>query len=647
MKRADAAAVAGLVLAIAGAYAWYEPSVRVDSDRHFHRAVSRLASRGGTVPAMPQVEDMGWGQGFPDKEYLYHLVSSWALRLGGEAGFRLSSLLWAALALTALYVLCRLALPPPHAFALAIGAGLASGYWGYRLMLVRPCVLAIAAALWLAVGLLTRRRWLAGVAAAVFILGYHAIYVPLLILLAFTVVHRADPLARKAALTGVAGLALALVLNPYFPSTLKMIVGQILVALTATHARGIGVEVTPLSTAEFLRTFSGPLAATVFCVARPWILPYGDPQGRRRLTLVLGLALVFWGLALWTPRAGEYAVPFSAVALAHAVFDLSRRAQSAVVAVVLALQVPSHLHDHQPTPSDRYALSVAPAIEHLPPDAAGKKVLNCAFDEGSTLLDLRPDVRFVDAMDPTALELSSPELARAREQLEEGEAPDPWWIAHGLFHAQFVLCGYPAAIDALDADPRFARIYPPRGVHPSGPHHDLFAVREDAVPAVRRFEVLSAHGPLGELQVGPEQAYLDLQRASPPRGAGGCVRLRPVVGEEAKRAEVALLGGGPRISLLRGGRPLFVSDPPLARARWNAVLVPLPAEPGAPEELTLEVCPDAGASWWGTSLSLWTWADIERLCGPAAPTPPGASTDVERRTCLASVALAPEGARPP
>ncbi|HEX4621751.1 MAG TPA: hypothetical protein VH208_09320, partial [Myxococcaceae bacterium] len=568
MKRADAVALVGLALAVAGAYGWYEQSTRIDSDRHFHRAVSRLASGLGYVKTLPQVEDMGWGQRFPDKEYLFHVFSTWGLRLAGEVGFRLSALLWAALALWALYALCRLALSPPYAFAVTIAAGLANAYWAYRLMLVRPLVLAIAAALWLAVGLLTRRRWLTALSAAVFILGYHAIYVPLLIILVVAGAHRFDRDARRTALAGVIGLAVGIVLNPYFPSTVQMMIGQISVALTGGGAKGIGVEVQALSTAEFLRLFAGPLVATLFCIGRPWLFPSGDPGARRQILLLIGLALAFWGLAFWTPRAGEYAVPFSAVALAHGVADLSRRMRTAAVGLVLALQVPSHLADHQPTPSDRYEAAVAPAIEHLPREAAGKKVLNCAFDEGSTLLDLRPDVRFVDAMDATALEGLAPQLAKAREDLEEGRAGEPWWIAHDLFRAQFVLCGYPAAIEAMDADPRFARIYPPRGSTPRGPHHDLFAVREGAIPAVRRFEVLGEHGPLGQLRLSPDQVMLDLQRSPMPRGPGGCLRVRPLLEDPLVRPEVAVLGGGPRIVLRAGERTLYETVPPLTRARW-------------------------------------------------------------------------------
>ncbi len=186
----------------------------VDPDRHYHLALSRAGAENGRVTALPQLADIGWDKKFVDKEYLFHVFTSWAYRLGGESGVEWLMLLLAFGMASALYALCRSGAPPLTAFTLVAVGALLNEWFIYRLMMLRPQVLAIGLSLVVAVALLRRMTLLAAAAALAFALAYHAIYVPLgLAVFALLASPQDRALWRTAAATAI-GVAAGVLANP-------------------------------------------------------------------------------------------------------------------------------------------------------------------------------------------------------------------------------------------------------------------------------------------------------------------------------------------------------------------------------------------------------------------------------------------------
>ncbi len=57
-----------------------------DPDRYYHLGLAAITSKQGLPATLPQVEDLGWGRYFPDKEFLFHAATGAADWLAGPSG---------------------------------------------------------------------------------------------------------------------------------------------------------------------------------------------------------------------------------------------------------------------------------------------------------------------------------------------------------------------------------------------------------------------------------------------------------------------------------------------------------------------------------------------------------------------------------
>jgi hypothetical protein len=168
-----------VALAIAFWYwLWFLPPKLLgsaDPDRYYHLALSRLIAEQGWIPkSLPQVEDLGWGNYFPDKEFLFHVLTGAAWSGGGSAAvLALVPLIGIALVLAVHSELDRILKPLPAALISIVGSVATCGLL-FRLVLLRPHLLAMLAFCLLVLAVLRERPRLAGLAAAAFALGYHA-----------------------------------------------------------------------------------------------------------------------------------------------------------------------------------------------------------------------------------------------------------------------------------------------------------------------------------------------------------------------------------------------------------------------------------------------------------------------------------------
>ncbi len=333
--------------------------------------------------------------------------------------------------------------------------------------MLRPHLFAIFFFCLLLVAILRGRGWLAMLAAAGYALTYHAFYIPLMVIgVAFLLPWPGLPRARGCWLWALGGLLAGTVLNPYFPSTLVMSWIHLKLALGIGAAPGLlsGTEVQAISLRESIHYFGFlPLALAGTTALLWWRRLRPSPESAAIWFLFL-LSAALTLMSLKNSRATEYAVPCVILLVGYALAAAPRPDRwllAALAAVVLAQGQAAWIYYEdcwqRPQGGDTPAYMAAVAL--LPPEAAGRKVFNCQWEAGSYLLFQRPDVRFVDLLEPALLWQADPRRYRLRARLIFGLEADPHRVLREDFDADFVLCGTPAMNAQMAADPgRFVQI---------------------------------------------------------------------------------------------------------------------------------------------------------------------------------------------
>ena len=475
------------VAAILGAYYWiYSLPPRMlgglDPDRYYHLALSRLISEHGLLKSLPQVEDLGWGRYFPDKEFLFHALTGAADRLGGsDLVLMMVPLLGMAIALCLYLELSRRIRPLP-AMLLAALVPLLTPAFLFRLTLLRPHLLAILCfCLLLAAVLRGKPRWTA-VACAGFVLAYHAFFVVLAVTGICWWLRRQPGFAgSRFWLWCLAGLAVGIVINPYFPSNLEMgwLSLRLALRMETLSQLGQGIELAALPLPKLLALYGFiPAALLATIIAIRWRKPAAG-EDLSRLWFLLLVTGVFWGMGTRSPRAMEYAVPACILMLGYASLLLAWRWWIPLCLALLAgiqgyVAMLSYL-DFWQHPRQGAHDTYAAVIAQIPGEAAGKKVFNCEWEAGAFIFYDRPDLRFVDLLEPAFLWTVSKEKYMVRQGLLQGAFADPHLVLRGVFKADYVLCGAPKLIRQMDADPTSFTTLP--GMQ--GEKVRLFAVRPD------------------------------------------------------------------------------------------------------------------------------------------------------------------------
>jgi hypothetical protein len=637
------------------------PSHLGDTDRYYHLALSRMLADAHAfhLETLPQAEDLGWGSYFPDKEFLFHVLTSIGYRFASDRGAEAASLLVASGAAVILFWFALAYLSPFEAFACAFAAFFTHSFV-FRMLLLRPHVLAIFFFLLLNAAILRRRPLLAALASAGYMLAYHAFYVPLFCLcLAAALACFESPQERRKLhrLCGFAlvGWLVGIVVNPYFPSNVQMgILHARLPFLAGGALRGesFGSELYPLAGPGLVKFYYFPFLILLGTLAARRLEDFAT-----RFLLVLGL--VFGALSFQTVRAGEHFVPITGLLLPLLVASLPRRRALAFAAAGLQAAVLAWISVTEASfvPDAPLYDSIRRAVAAIPPGEA--KVYNCEWDTAPFLLYARPDLRFVDLLDPSFLYLAWPGAYQARKDLATGRITDPRGLVHGLFHADYVLCRNPGLVAQLEADPGFRRLYPSRA---GGSAVALFRAETAPNPAfVRRlrFRVLSleeagqaqrylpsASEKLDAFDVPGFSVVLGLRDARRPAGAS-CARVSADP-EEVKRLQGARflgLGGGGAIRAWRNGRLVFASGPEYPRARSVQALARLDPPLRATDRIDALVCSSAAAPFWTAALSLWSMEAARKVCGAKAEAEGGRSRpdsaalfSTDQESCLGTMA---------
>jgi hypothetical protein len=649
-----------------------------DPDRYYHLAVSRQFAQDGFLRTIPQVVGLGWDQAFQDKEFLFHVLTGAAWWLWGEGGTT-GLTPWLASAVVAVLTLaCVRGLGPLQA-ALCVVAGLVvNTELMQRLLLLRPHVLAMVFFACMLLALRARSRWGLFAGSALFVLAYHAFFIPLALLgLTFLYGVKRGRHWMNLALFGVAGLGVGILVNPYFPG--NVILGLEHLSLALNKGLGgpvdIGQESVPIRSDLFVEAF----AFQGFClVAGVWAWRHSKRTADDRVgqdqELLLLVTASFMALTMKNPRADEYAVPLCALLLAVSLESLASANFSRVaVAAAVLLNAPfSYRFLAAPMSPNTEVDVTLETVRHLPPEASGSMVFNCEWHRSPFLLYLRPDVKVLDVLEPALLAAHWPEASAARQGLADGKVADPGTLLRGLFKARYVLCQRRSLIEQLEQDVSVVRLFPPdnplQPVSEKMPY--LYEVRPQSASFLTRLNVAvvpplpsseypsitPAHPAPRRLleQVTPDDTrstFMDLTPHFPPAPTQGpptsrCAVLS-VLDQDVtahQGATVLGVGGGRNVRVWFNGQPLFRSDGVFPAPRSLNALVPLPSPLKAGDHVEAVVCSSTAASYMGAAFSLWTEAELAAVCTGKRPPPVAAMPDAgrfDRVGTLRSSCLAP------
>jgi glycerol uptake facilitator-like aquaporin len=276
------------------------------------------------------------------------------------------------------------------------------------------------------------------------------------------------------------GIALGLVLNPYFPHNLRLFYEHVVmkVAVADANRPRVGNEWYPYETWDFFRNSLVACAAMVAgYVAFTW-------EDRRRaarpLFFLIFSTILLIAHAKWR-RFAEYWPPFAVLFAAFAVQAAIERARASygrlpadvqnelepyldahappvvpvattrrgedwgliaatVVALVLATAAGFSIYAEtkeirESAPPQEYSAGCEWLRTHV---AAGEVVFNTDWDDFPKLFYYDPSHAYVSGLDPTYLYDANPELSKLYEQITLGKVSDPGPLIRERFGARYV-----------------------------------------------------------------------------------------------------------------------------------------------------------------------------------------------------------------
>lgn len=473
-----------ILLSVAGSFLFLQRNAEItysDPDRYYHLALSREAVKSGKwfLDTLPAVEGLGWNQKFAEKEFLFHQITTLGYRLGEEEGVALLVSLFAILTYATLFRFASRSLPKLEALTVLL-AVFCTPIFLLRLYLLRPHVPALFAFSLLLYGLCMRRQIVIFFSCLVFSLTYHAIYIPAIVLiLAPLISYHFEPAERRqrfiSFLAGAGGLALGVLCNPYFPTNISLAV-QIakLPFLLQGELKGVsfGTELYRLGFTEYLQRFSISViffflgAAFFLTRMNRWKqLPAEDRKQISNFVFLLALNAIFLLLTLISPRAGEYLILSTGFLLVPFLYFARPSPKTSLMVALLfvahfavtnARSYQSKIWVSDSLPVGEYLL----AMESFPPEPRGAKVFNCEWDQSPYIFYKRPDLRFIDILDPGLLFFHDKIAFSARQRILRGEAENLYQELKVGFGANYALCSQPVVVKQMQSDVRFRQLYP-------------------------------------------------------------------------------------------------------------------------------------------------------------------------------------------
>jgi hypothetical protein len=627
--------VAGVlvVLGLAAIY-WKTTPLRVsDPDRYYHLEIAHRTAAEGHLRSIPEFADPSVITPFFNGYWLFTWLSSVGYKLNGETGALAVGFGFAAATFLLLLWFAHERLSIGMSVLLIFGVFLTPDAMN-RFFLYRPHLYSIFFVTLILVGMFKRNRYATFGAGLLLMLGYQSPFVPVFMLLVAIAVNRHEKPWLHAGLAGLAGIAIGVVLHPYFPNNLLPLVT--ILKFVAPVASLVPASDLPLETAGLppgyaVRALGFLLFPLVLLVIRctPALRQslfkqsFGAPS-RDAVWVCICLAAL-WILAVRIGRALEYLVPVSVCAWAIFLSEWKQpRGRLAFLGVGVLLALPAawgaYITDSQLRLGSPQIISL---LRMLPEKAEGKKILNMEWGHGSLALYARPGYRVVDHGDPRPFSVNHSELYLLRRKLATGKIADPFGVVRFGFDADYVLAGSGPFQQQMDASPHFRLVAAVAMEAMPGFYNYLYEAAPRRLPLqVKHWELATpADRQISSLNWAPAKVVSTLPEAQRSTfltlgTQDKCATVRPSLKQQAVLfgSTVLALGGQGDISVSINGEKYFRGELGTKGIRETEVLIPLGRKLSARDSVVMEVCAVPGSEGSGVSASFFDKALLDSLC---------------------------------
>ncbi|HYC93956.1 MAG TPA: hypothetical protein VEO54_32450 [Thermoanaerobaculia bacterium] len=421
-----------------------------DADSYYHLAVAREFAANGYPDALPWARFSVLGRTFGDKELGFHWLLvpfTWA---DAATGGRLAlALLNAAVAASITGFAARTAgwwsvLVPLWLYA-------AAPMMTFRLIRLRPELLALLLLLALIAAASRKRYVWIGAIAALFALSYTAFHVVLGLAALWFLIDRDWKLPAAA----FAGTAIGLLAHPGFPGNLRVWWIQNVLFFLEKSRLDVGTEITAATTDFFFLGNLGWWAGIALLWWGGRRAGFSPPRDGLKPVLHLVIAAaVFAILALLMQRFAVYFVPLlTLVALER--LRRPRLVLALLATALLSLPATARIYrelliDNRSEPDyTRFARA-------LPPGA--KVAAHWGPAEFYTFF--APHGRYLNVLDPVFMAVPFPRVYTAQRRLFEGSEPDVPGVTKDLLDSDYL--AFPAdspLFERVQHDPRIVPLY--------------------------------------------------------------------------------------------------------------------------------------------------------------------------------------------
>ncbi|MCB8950303.1 MAG: hypothetical protein H6653_20030 [Ardenticatenaceae bacterium] len=453
------------------------------NDGYYHMKMGYLIRTQGLKPDFPYLPYTILNEGaFYDHHLLYHVFLALFATTdpaldGGLAltqGAKLASIVMPSLAFLAIWWLLR-GQKVPYAAVWPVGLFAVSEAFLYRMSMPRAQSMSL---LLLVLGLhwlLQGKYKLLLPLGFVFVWAYNAF--PLLIAVAGTYAIATFMLERRiawqAVIYPVIGIALGLIINPYFPQNIDFIVGHLLPKV-GESSTPVGNEWSPYRTWTLVENSGVALMAVLGGILA---LGWREKRMDKSTLVALGLTVLFGYMLFESRRFIEYFPPFAFIFFAFSAAPILREwlavwgekrpylLQLAPVALLLLLAYPLYvgLTDARElladsSPADRYADATIWLHDNAP---EGTMVFQTDWDDFTRLFFYNTNAVYTAGLDPTFMELEDEAFFDRWVDITQGRVDEPGAAIRDEFGAAYVFSdlNHDNFMDAAEGDPLLQEVY--------------------------------------------------------------------------------------------------------------------------------------------------------------------------------------------
>jgi hypothetical protein len=425
----------------------------LDNDGYYHIQWSKLLRE--SFPRLPPFKALPLTtlneKEYVDHHYLYHLGLSLFTFGDLRLGAKLAAVAFSSLALTSLFALLII-YRVPYAWLWLMPLVASSEPFLYRMSMTRAPALSI---ILMSVGaylILERKFILLTLLAFVFVWAYSLF--PLILVMALThsvCIYLAERRVDfRALLAAAVGIIAGLIINPYFPTNLKLFYEHLMMKVTASYAVDVGIEWYPYD--SWVLVGSSAVAFVIFLVAFAAFDIRKTTEDIKPLFFLL-IAVVLMLMVFKSRRFIEYFPPFAVLLGAFTIklqpdnawYAKTRDSVIAGIAavvvaiVLLATLMINVIQAGRDVRSEADPFAYQGASLWLAENAPlGTMVFNTDWDDFPMLFYYNPTHAYVAGLDPTYLYDKDRELWHLYADITLGKRSDAAQLIRERFNAAYV-----------------------------------------------------------------------------------------------------------------------------------------------------------------------------------------------------------------